>query len=399
MGTVMAKAKWGVLLLAYFQLSGVLAFAADAQDQDIITIPVAQVAAPAARAGSEIPFVEGQMPPEARAGWVWCLVTKPAEFKTETERVQSRAATNYLATVAAKYEMREEKILVEPERKKEIYVPAKFKTETVQELCQAEATGIRTIPAEFKCINKTVVVTPARMEATYIAPVYECVTEQVMVAPARRELRENCATAPVRRQASRDCGCAKHKIRGTCDDCNTKTVVIDRGESRDLCYGMIDIPAQYQTVTKQVLKTEGKVVQKEIAAVTKTVSVQELVKEARTETIKIPARFAAVEKITEIEPAHYTFETIPARYDSVQKLVMVTPESSRKVDVEAEFRTLNREVLVRPATMVWRLETCGTTAVASCKPTCQPTSPCGATTACGSSVVEKYGSLPGGPSN
>ena len=53
MGTVMAKAKWGVLLLAYFQLSGVLAFAADAQDQDIITIPVAQVAAPAARAGSD----------------------------------------------------------------------------------------------------------------------------------------------------------------------------------------------------------------------------------------------------------------------------------------------------------------------------------------------------------
>jgi len=381
MGTVMAKAKWGILLLAYFQISGMLVFAADAEDQDIVTVPVAQVAAPAARVGDEVPFVEGKTPPEPQAGWVWCLVTKPAEFKTETDRVQIRPATNYLAVVAAKYEMREERVMVQPESKREVYVPAKFKTETVQELSQPEATEIRTIPAKFASVNKTVVVTPARTEAVYIPPVYECVTEKIMVEPARREVRGACDVhqdKPVR--------------RGACNACDTKSVAIDRSESKDVCYGMIDIPAKYQTVTKQVLKEEGKVVQKEIAAVTKSICVQELVKEACTETVKIPARYTTVEKCVEVEPAHYTFATIPARYETVCKLVQVTPESTRKVDVAAQFKTLNREVLVRPTTMAWRLETCRDTAIAR-KPACEPT------IASVPSVVCKYGSVPGGPSN
>jgi len=322
-------------------------------------------------AAAEVLFVEGKGPPPAEAGGEWCLITRPAATKTVTEQVLIRPETFYVEKIPARFEPQDQTVVVEPAKKREIYLPARFRTETVEELVEPEATEIRVIPAEYKTVRKTVVVTPERVDKVYMPPIYQTVSDRILVEPARSEQRPGKCPA---RKVSR------------CDPC------ADKPGNPEACYTTVDIPARYETVCRQVLKEEGYTLETTIPAVTKTIAVRELVAEARTETVKTPARYAKVERRIEVEPARFEFEDVPARTETIRKLVMVEPERERRMTVPAQYRTVSKEVVVRPAQLVWHLRPCD---------------PCGAKDAAvlasgaakgeesARKALEKYGSIPG----
>jgi hypothetical protein len=76
----------------------------------------------------QVPFKEGAPPPAAQPGEAWCLITKPATYRTVTEQITVRPATFYMETIPARFETRQETVMVSPESKRAVVVPAKYRT-------------------------------------------------------------------------------------------------------------------------------------------------------------------------------------------------------------------------------------------------------------------------------
>lgn len=276
----------------------------------------------------EVPFEEGKAPPQAKDGEIWCLVTKPSQYKTVTEQVQVRAATFYYETLPPKYEWREEKVLVEPEKKQAVVIPAQYKSEVVKQLVKEQHTVYEIVPAQYECVEEDMVVRAEGESLDVQGEQYKTESEKVLVEPARVEWK---------------------KV-----DCDDKGVIIQRRESKDDCYTLIEIPAKYQTITKYVKSGEIKESKQSIASVTKKVKVCKLVKDAEVKKTVVPAEYREVEKQVVASPAKVNYETIPARYETIKKLVQVGEESKVKVEVPAKSETITKQVLESPAQLVWR---------------------------------------------
>jgi len=292
----------------------------------------------------EVPFEEGKIPPEGKDGEAWCLVTKPAKYKTVTEQVQIRPATFYYEVLPPKYEPKEERIMVEPEKKQAVVIPAQYKTEMVRQLVKEESTKYEIVPAQYEWIDEQVVVQTEREAIDVQAEQYRTETETVMVEPPRIEWR---------------------KV-----ECDDKKVIIHRRETKDDCYTLVEIPAKYQNIAKVVKAGDTRELKRGLPAVSRTVKVCKLVKDAEVKKVVVPAEYREVEKQVVVTPSRVEYETIPARYVEVRKMVQVGEPGKTRVDVPAKTETITKEVMEEPAQMVWRKVR--------------------------SNPVKKYGSVPGG---
>jgi len=342
------------LLLGTFCVGAFLSPAWGAQEKGGFLPPKAKAEATPAKTAQpdEVPFVEGQPPPAAQNGEVWCLVTKGATYKRVTERVLVRPATFYYETIPPKYEAKEEQVLVTPEKKVAVPVPAVFRGEVEKRLVMPESTRYELVPAVFADEVEQVEVRPESAAYAVTPQTFSTNTERVLVEPARSEWV---------------------KV-----DCNDKGARIDRRESKDDCYTLVQIPARYETVTKQVLAKDletPKLVEK---GQSRALRVRKLVKDAEVKKLVVPAEYATVEKQVLVTAASVRFETTPPQYATVKKMVMVEPESRRKVEVPDKYEVVTHDVLDQSATLVWRRADAG-------KPVVAPKG----------DVVSRYGSIPG----
>ena len=294
----------------------------------------------------EIQFVEGQLPPTANSGEIWCLVTKSPVYKSVTEKVMIRPATFYFETVPATYEAKEEQVLIEPEKQRAITIPAHYKMETVQKLLKEESYEYQVVPPVYKWEEEQVEVSPTKEQMSVSDAMYKIESEQVLVEPARTEW-----------------------VKVACDD---KNVNIQRRESKDDCYTMVSIPAKYETVSKQVLASSEKTDKQTHEARSKPIKVQKIVKPAEVKKVIIPAVYQSYEKEVLDTPAKVTYETVPAKYKTVKRQVLVGAESQKKVEVPAKYEMVTHDVLDQPAVIVWRRKSGGKDI-----------------------VVSRYGSIPG----
>ena len=97
------------------------------------------------------------------------------------------------------------------------------------------------------------------------------------------------------------------------------------------CYARAVVPAQYETVTEQVLK-----------------------KEAGTRIEIVPAEFQDVEERILVRPAGKALEAIPPVYEEVEEQILVRPATTRVEAVPATYRTVTETILVRPAYTIWK---------------------------------------------
>ncbi len=275
--------------------------------------------------GMEVPFVEGKGSPRPIAGYAWCLITKPATYKTVKTECQVRPETFYTKCVPAEYAVQEVQVMVTQPKKVAYCLPAKVRCKKIKVMVEEAQTCYSIIPAEYKWVDKEIEVQAAGSTKVWIDAVYKTQEEKIMVKPPMRKLGEgDCATA---------------KKDGDVSVCVTAECT----------------PAEYITVTKEVLVKDGQVVDQPCAGRKQTVKVKTLVKPAEVKECVIPAKYEEIDAADIIEPSSVEFKTIPATYKPIKRLVMVKPESSVKVTVPAKSATQETKVIDTPESMVWKL--------------------------------------------
>jgi outer membrane murein-binding lipoprotein Lpp len=218
----------------------------------------------------------GEMFAGAKPGECFAKVFKAPVYRTETERIVKREASEKVIPVPARYEWTTERVLVKEASKKLV-----------------------TIPAVYEYVTETVEVEPARTKTVTIPAKYETVTERVEVTPAHTVWKRGQGPA------------AKY----------TATRIDDKtGEI--LC--LVEVPATYKTVKKTVLKEPATTKEIEIPAVTKTIRKRVVKEPATTREVEIPAEYATVRVRKEVSPADVKRIPIEAEYQTITKQVLVS---------------------------------------------------------------------------
>ncbi len=181
-----------------------------------------------------LPAGDMALPANAKAGKCYARAFEDPKYRTETEEVLKRQASERIELIPAQTEMVKQQVLVRAAYEREDIIPAQFDTVTEKILVKPATTRwkkgrglvekvnnftgeimcLEEVPAEYKTITKQVVTAPASKKLVQVPAEYKTVMVNKVIAPAR--------------------------------------------ENR------IPIPAQYQTVTKTVKESEGKMVWQEV---------------------------------------------------------------------------------------------------------------------------------------
>lgn len=252
----------------------------------------------------------GSALPDAKAGECYAKVIIPAEYKAETQTLTIKEASSKIEVIPAKYEWTEEKILVREASKKLVPVPA----------------------------------------------TYSAASEKVLVTPAERIwVKGNTKNTP-KANPSLLSGAVANGL----DLANAKI---------GNCFVEHYIPAQYKTVTQQVLKSDPSHKIEIIPAKYQMVEEKVLVKEASAKLVEVPAVYETVTEKVLVTPATTEWKKgrgpverldnstgeimclveVPAVYKTVDKRVLKTPASTKKIEVPAEYKVQKVSKLAAPA--------------------------------------------------
>jgi hypothetical protein len=264
----------------------------------------------------------------------------PATYKTVTEQVLVTPERKELRVIPAQYTEIDETVIDRPASTRVETIPATYKTETEQVLVRAESLRYEPIVlptrriseevlrsaassrleasrATYKTMTERVVVKEASKRLVEVPAVYETVTERIKVSDATREWKRGRAwigqainVQPLRGfmvgtdgkfQGVRVEGgttligaAADAKSRGVIDN---KYVQANNTNLDDDVMCLVEIPEQYQTISRQVVKTPASVREVEIPAEYVTITRQVLDREAGTKEVGIPATYQTVTRL------------------------------------------------------------------------------------------------------
>ena len=235
------------------------------------------------------------LPPSANAGECFARVLIPETTQVVTEQVVDKEASFEL------------KVL-----------PAQYETVTEQRLVKEGTTIYKTVPAVYETVTETIEVEPAREKKVVVPARYETYTEQVLVREAYTTWKPGAGLF------GRD---------ATAGVVPTGTDAVATGEL--LC--MVQVPAQYDTVTRTRLVTPETTDVQIIPAVTKTVTKQVVV-----------------------EPARVVEEVIPAEYETVTVQKLVAPATEERIEIPATYKTVEKRVVTGGGGLEWREVLCDT---------------------------------------
>jgi len=219
----------------------------------------------AAASGGEL------LPPGAKPGQCFTRVWLPPQYKTVTNRKLVSEAGERIEVIPAKYGNVQKRVLV-----------------------QEASTKLVTVPATYRTVTEKVLVRPARTVTETVAPVYETVTERIVDRAAHTTWKKG--TGPIQR--------------------------INESTGEIMC--LIEVPATYKTITKQVLKTPASTRNREIPAEYRTVTKRVVATEATTRTVQIPAKYSNVSVTEEVRPSQERRIAIPEKYTTVTSRELVT---------------------------------------------------------------------------
>jgi len=211
------------------------------------------------------------LPPGAKPGECYTRIWQDPAYSTKTER----------------------KLVSEAGERLEV-IPAKYGKVTKRILVQEASTKLVTVPATYKTVTEQVLVQPARTKTVTVPPVYETVTERILDKPAHTTWKKG--TGPIQR--------------------------IDESTGEIMC--LVEVPASYRTIKKQVLKTPATTRNQELPAVYKTVKKRIVATPATTKTVEIPAKYGTVTVTEETTPASTRRIPIPAKYADVTQTTLVS---------------------------------------------------------------------------
>ena len=224
------------------------------------------------------------MPPDAKAGQCFARVIIPAEYKEISEKVLKKGESETVKIIPAQFAEVEEKVLVrEPTKKLEI-VPATFETVEEKVMIKPEAKKLEEVPAE-----------------------YETITEQVLEKPARTVWKKG--TGPVQK--------------------------VDHATGDIMC--LVEEPAVYKTVTREVLKTAP-----------------------TTRELVIPAEYKTIKKKVVKQPETVREIEVPGEYQTIPVTKIVSPPREERAAIPAEYQEVVRKEKLTEQRIEWRQIMCET---------------------------------------
>lgn len=321
----------------------------------------------------------------------------PGTFKKVSQSVMSSPERKELKVIPATYADKEESVIDRPATTHVETVPATFKTETERVLLKAESMRYEPIALPLRTIKEEVLRSEAssRLQATKSAlkteseqvmlkeagkrlvevpAVYESVTERIKIADATQEWKRGKAwvgkalnVRPLRGFLVGKDG----KVDGASVD--TQADIADNARLDDDVMCLVEIPAQYQLISRQVLKTAASVREETTAAQYGTVTRQVLAKEAATSEATIPATYQTVtHQVIDVEKLRslgYKFDangdivTTPTG-ERVLRATSVAGKSKvdksagaqsglegyvREISTPAQYQTISRQVVDQPS--------------------------------------------------
>ncbi len=111
---------------------------------------------------------------------------------------------------------------------------------------------------------------------------------------------------------------------------------------------LVPVPAEYETVTEQVLVKEASSVIRDMPPRYETVSEQKLVSEGYGEWVR-KKRYAGCTSVNPEDCYIMCWEEVPAKYETVMRQVLAEPGRTEVREVPAEYRTVSKRVLKSPA--------------------------------------------------
>jgi len=211
-------------------------------------------------------------------------------------------------------------------------------------LAEEASSRLETIPAEYETVTEQVLVQPASERVITVPATYETVTERVLDQPARTEWKRGTGIATG--EGIGLGGAAAQITRFEGNVVLETRVAEDTGEV--MC--LVEIPATYRTLTKQVLRTPATTRSETIPARYETVTKRVLRNAAATREIPIEAKYTTERVRKLVSPASTRVEEIAAEYKTVTRRVVDTPASTREVTIPAEYSTVQKTILTKPAT-------------------------------------------------
>ena len=224
------------------------------------------------------------LPPGAKAGECYTRIFVPASYQTESSQVLAREASAKVEVIPAQYENVEDRVLV-----------------------KEASTRLEVIPAKYETVEERVLIKEASSRLEAVPATYEWVDEKILVKPAHTIWKEG---------------------RGPIEKVSNATGEI-------MC--LVEVPAEYDTVRKKVIKTP-----------------------ATTRTIEIPAEYTTVKRRVTKTPATTRTIEIPAEYKTVKIRKMVKAPQERKVEIPAQYTSVSQRKLVKEGRMEWRQILCQT---------------------------------------
>jgi len=247
------------------------------------------------------------------------------QYRTETELVLKKEASQRIVVVPAKYDTIQEQVIVKEASTDVVDVPAVYRTETESVLVEparsvwqsdcglieqvdnttGETLCLVEVPARYETLTKTVLDKPANTKTVTVPAVYKTVNVQKLVAPA--------------------------------------------SETR------VDVPAEYETITKRVKESDpvffwlakGEAADPSARETGREICLNERAAEYETivqEMLDTPAEVATV--------------AVPARFESVPVQRLVTAATERRIVIPARTRTVTTRVESEPARTEWRRVLC-----------------------------------------
>lgn len=242
----------------------------------------------------------------AEAGQCYVEYYKPATYKTESETVTKKEASERIKVVPARYEWVEEQVLVKEASQKVVQVPATYETVTEKVMISPATTEWKKgrglveridnstgeimclveIPAKYKTVTRQVLKTAATVETVEIPAEYATQKIRKLVESAsevREEIPAEFETVTRRVKVSDES--VAWFVKGDSDAVGSPT-------GNEMC--LRATPATYKTVSRQVLKSAATSKKVEVPAEYKTVKVRKLIEAASHREIEIPAKMDSV---------------------------------------------------------------------------------------------------------
>lgn len=328
----------------------------------------------------------------------------PAQYEDREETVEDRPATTRAEVDPATFKTVTERVMVKPESIG--YVPLALPMKTVREevVLREASSRIEVTPETYKTVTEQVEIKPAGKRLVAVGPVFETVTERIKIADSHKVWKRGRAwigqALDVRPIKGFVIGADNKAADGNRVDIpaaansskallETRVLSSDNTNLDDDVLCLVEVPEQYQTISRQVLKTPATTREVEEPAQFATVTRRVLEREASSREVAIPGQNQTVTRqiidVEKLKAQGYRFDDngdIVAtpngdrvlRAAALQQAPGATGDSKssgaesgeeayvREVKTPAQYASVTRQVLDKPAS-VRTIEVSGTSKV------------------------------------